>query len=129
MKIAELRIGNFVFTTTSGFEDYIVVDGIYEGKICFSDGDMFDPKYVDPIELTEEWLIKFGIKKETDTAQGIGDYNWWNCHNKFEINHDIGGWFIIELGNHRFNYVHELQNIFHALTGSELHIGGEGIKT
>ena len=72
---------------------------------------------------------KFGIKKETDTAQGIGDYDWWNCHHKFEINHDIGGWFIIELGNHRFNYVHELQNIFHALTGSELHTGGEGIKT
>lgn len=71
-----------------------------------------------PIPLTEEWLLKAGFK-----AIGI-DGNRWIL--KYKINNP----FTIESYNYifyspictwiEFKYVHELQNLYFALTGEEL---------
>jgi len=70
-----------------------------------------------PIPLTEEWLVKFGLKKTV----GI-EFHEWN----------LGDWGIIQNDKFEgypylveFKYVHQLQNWWHALTGEELKIKDE----
>lgn len=72
---------------------------------------------VEPVELTEEWLIKFGFKNingfyEIDLPHDLtfiqGSKN--DYFDVFEINHDTL----------RAKYVHQLQNLFYSLIGEEL---------
>ena len=114
MNIKELRIGNIIkgFTTEEvrSIGDQIV--NLYRVG-CYS-----------PVELTEDWLIKFGFKKVQEDKYG--------CHYENEecwvyLNH---GGFDLELitDDERFNllrtykYVHQLQNLYFAITGKELGI-------
>jgi len=81
-----------------------------------------------PIPLTEEWLLKFGF-----ITKGI-HYNFTlgnmeiasairvlstNERGKFYLDGDIPEWMKIKL-----EYVHQLQNLYFALTGEEITIGG-----
>ena len=76
----------------------------------------FSDKY-EPIPLTEEWLIeKMKFHKQNNQIYSIGlklFISWWNT-NSIEI--DING----EVLEINCKYVHELQNIYFALTGEEL---------
>ena len=79
-----------------------------------------------PIPLTEKILVEWcGFEKETDCADGIGDFSWFSC-NGLNINKDIGGWFIIEphgvLPIRRFHTLHHLQLLVLALTQQPLKI-------
>ena len=75
---------------------------------------------IKPIPLTEEWLVKFGfengttqdlkvITNATITKNGMreGVWNLYLGHNAIDVN---------------FKYVHQLQNLYFALTGNELQI-------
>ena len=78
------------------------------------------------IPLTEKILVEWcGFEKETDCADGIGDFSWFSC-NGLNINKDIGGWFIIEphgvLPIRRFHTLHHLQLLVLALTQQPLKI-------
>ena len=95
-----------------------------------------------PIPLTEEWLLKFGFEKvitDTEDAYGI-DYNLevadicyisysddFSCAiygSEYASKNSIGAvpnWNSIK-------YVHGLQNLYFALTGEELTIGGQDEK-
>ena len=81
-------------------------------------------KYIQPIELTEEWLKKAGFKKN-------GNYYWISLSNlKAELHVEIYGGdlvFIIksdfcELILDPIKSVHQLQNLYFALTNKELTI-------
>ena len=82
-----------------------------------------------PIPLTEDWLLKFGFERK-DSSTCV---QWWNGIN--EITHD----WLVDLiwlkeperigapnfpfyrnGKHTIYYVHQLQNLYFALTGEEL---------
>jgi hypothetical protein len=78
-----------------------------------------------PIELTEEWLLKFGFKD--DNAEGYfylnltdGLYIYYNPNSTGIAikNKDVG------FSDHSefifFNQVHQLQNLYFALTNEEL---------
>lgn len=72
-------------------------------------------KFINPIPLTEEWLVKFGFnnkgnKYTIDNSRII-------CHLKIDIK--VSG------SKYRLNHiknVHQLQNLYFALTGEELTI-------
>ena len=64
-----------------------------------------------PIPLTEEWLLKFGFKKISE----IGDYSNGNMTVILAISNKI-----YTLKRKRINHVHQLQNLYFALTGEEL---------
>lgn len=134
MKANELRLGNLIDR-----QDYICkVTKIEEGGIITEPleykGERFVEQRVEPIPLTEEWLVKFGFKKIV----------WKNKNypNRFELNLYIDGILINydsyddetsvlsfgEFGNDkviitRLKCVHQLQNLYFALTGEELTIG------
>lgn len=106
MKATELRIGNWVMGNKP-FQVTGSLIALYEGRQKLHHDTRTLPE---PIPLTTEWLEKFGFEKHKDHYQlGKFIYNihtgWWYRGRKI-INYPI--------------YVHQLQNLFHALTGEEL---------
>ncbi len=108
----ELRIGNY----------YTDEDG-EQHTFDWSDMSWMDWDYCKPIPLTEEWLVKFGFVD--GCLYGIGS------ENKDEIFVSLKGDNTMYISDSRDSYysfpapckhVHTLQNLYFALTGSELKI-------
>ena len=118
MKASELRIGNYVYDTL-GKVNRIDLEAItYIVK---------EPhNQVKPIPLTEEWFFKFGFalcKKQVSLNIGneLFDYA---MKNEFIIWKDSRkGWTLdgrVSRETYYIQYVHQLQNLYFALTGEEL---------
>jgi len=108
MKAQELRICNYYL---SFGVDLKQVETLTKDKILID---------FTPIQLTKEWLLKFGFEfDEEDDGYQKGKY-------KVSVS-DEGCLFFINIGYYpeeiaEFNYVHQLQNLYFALTGEELTI-------
>ncbi len=110
MKASELRIGNLVKYKHLSESSSISAFDISQ----ISD----DNSNVEPIRLTEEWLLKFGFKKDLENdlyleSTSTSFFVWQNKR--------------VELLDNKNNicishckYVHQLQNLYLALTGEEL---------
>ncbi len=112
MKASELRIGNIV--------DKGTIVSFYEKGIHVGFGNCFDFNKCNPIPLTKEWLLKFGF-----TFDSIGSCHLYSGETAIiyidlcPLNLSIGiNYEHIEI-NH-IKYVHQLQNLYFALTGEEL---------
>lgn len=109
----ELRIGNYVlFANVEGFvcaitEEHISFEGI---EMWHCDG-YYEFQLIDKIPLTEEWLFKFRFVDVYDTER-----HWLN---KIQLD-QIGMAFYYN--GILIKYVHQLQNLYFALTGHELKI-------
>lgn len=108
MKANELRIGNLVY--------YLDGNGnFYQWDITVIENGITDD--FEPIPLTEEWLEKFGfIKKQ---ISGPEFFEKW----VFKLFVDPKGFYLFI--DHDYEYgivehVHQLQNLYFALTGEEL---------
>jgi len=120
MKANELRIGNLVnYTTAEGDVLTNVID--WQDLKWLSEDEQGFNLVHDPISLTEEWLLRFGFK------EFLIDETWYFIKNDFvfEISGIIGFHNYNELESICFNenkckYVHQLQNLYFALTGEEL---------
>lgn len=115
MKASELRIGNLVSNMNPRHNDSILtIESIGDNH----EVNMFYRKYLlselEPIPLTEEWLLKFGFVKHKTT-------DIYPTFAKQMFNWNDGILYIIGYGfmNH-IKHVHQLQNIYFALTGEEL---------
>ena len=114
MKANELRIGNIFRDKYTRM--MIIVIGLTDNEITFS-GEFDSEWQAEPIPLTEQRLLKFGFE--------------WKNHairlGKYAIRQQVDGWFMY-LSNESLNftihlkYVHQLQNLYFALTGKELTI-------
>ena len=111
MKASELRIENLFIEEYSS--TIIKVIGLEKNKITFS-GLFLDKWQAKPIPLTEEWLVKFGFVKHKTT-------DIYPTFAKQMFNWNDGILYIIGYGfmNH-IKHVHQLQNLYFALTGEEL---------
>ena len=122
IKANELRLGNYVEYHISDSMDerkqWWELDKIEGSDIQWLTENPDDQDYR-PIPLTEEWLIeKMKFHKQNNQIYSIGlklFISWWNT-NSIEI--DINGEVLII----NCKYVHELQNIYFALTGEELEL-------
>jgi hypothetical protein len=122
MKATELRIGNLVKYNDGGIFKVI---GIYNFGLDVEDdieSTYMEYENFSPIPLTEEWLLKFGFEINRQTKEGN---NIWRCYSEegfFEVE-QIGSSFFLDDNNcygTKINYVHQLQNLYFALTGEEL---------
>ena len=121
----ELRIGNIIYLGV--VKEPIIVKGINpESPVLLN---------AEPIPLDEEWLLKFGFnhfpemihefRKDTDCGFNISlskmPYRWCfyrhECPLSSSYDNDKGTYI-----TDRFKYVHQLQNLYFALTGEELTI-------
>lgn len=134
MKASELRIGNFVNFKDREDIDYCEVTALDAGGYIhllrnFKDGDGDDQpealEDITPIVLTEEWLIKFGF----EATEVWGDYanekllicsDFKDDGRKISDSHEYYFSYGRKLRSRQIKHVHELQNLYHAITGSEL---------
>lgn len=111
---SELRLGNLINNNNKVIEitlghNVTVTANNFSGMLSLRKQDII------PIQLTEDWLLKFGFEKNStyenyrlndivieDTDYGICMYN------------------PTHLVKNNIKYVHQLQNLYFAVTGSEL---------
>lgn len=132
MEANSLRIGNLLY-----FSEENIIRPVTSIQVGFYSSDRVGiiSEYHDiiefkPIELNENWLIKFGFKKGNQTYKNgysievlktdfylrpsFMDGYYWG----FNISNDIVD---CELNDvKRIKYVHQLQNLYYAITGEEL---------
>lgn len=119
MKASELRIGNLV--TYNGKEISITPNALFEFYYIHNThaNSKIDRRDYKPILLTEEFLLRAGFKKGTLIYK----------NDSFNFNGEIvfkGEDSFRYFGtNAKLKYVHQLQNLYFALTGEELTIKTE----
>lgn len=121
MKINELRIGNLIYEIVDTpenpkYKDEFEIAGINAVYDTLHDQDdnITLLSYCESIPLTEEWLLKFEF-----VIEGI---KYWK--NVFSCVKTHGGFLFWHRGHSLLiiKYVHQLQNLYFALTGEELKI-------
>jgi len=129
MKANEMRIGNLVklldgtiFTIGSIEEKGFTVQN--EEENTWIEAEEFES-----IPLTEEWLLKFGFKYDTDNDKllkflPIHEF----CTDRLSFRKSEGH-ICLQVEQYRtltkhVKHVHQLQNLYFALTGAEITIGG-----
>ncbi len=137
MKVTELRIGNLVTLDDKMrkecWENQIHAhNDFFEVKTIYSDGDVslqlddeiieLSEDEIDPIPLTEEWLLKAGFEK----INHINGYSFFYYKRKrnsnmtsisiYDSHTTIGNTSTIP----HCEYIHQLQNLYFTLTQKEL---------
>jgi hypothetical protein len=113
MKANELRIGNIV-----SMHRYI---GNYWSWTFISHEDIYsiacgNEKNYNPIPLTEEWLLKFGAKELNAKRDVLKEF----VLKTVRIEMSNSGNFYYKNSKLILESVHQLQNLYFALTGKEL---------
>lgn len=85
-------------------------------------------KDIEPISITEEWLLKFGFEKEYESKfrrvfvllnkEMAFTFNFSKVNNEKSV-FEIKG---LNVDMYLVQFVHQVQNLFHSLTGEELMI-------
>lgn len=114
MEAKELRIGNLYYYTAHLCKEVSEIDDAYS-LYLLQENDMKD---CEPIPLTEEWLLRFGFEDRFVIEAYIkGDII---VREDYKIGIHDG------LHNNTFikdmEYVHQLQNLYFALTEEELEL-------
>lgn len=114
IKAQELRIGNWVLSPND-----------VEFKITSLDFDEFhshpheyyvnnfELNRINPIPITEEWLLRFGFSNENLLDEYYLEPYYFNI---IDMTLDIGGIYV------DLKYIHQIQNLIHAFTGKELEL-------
>ena len=116
LKASGLRIGNLFQDKYS--KSIIKVNGITENDIFFS-GNFTKEWQAEPIPITEEWLLKFEFKKTEYKSDIIYDSGLQNS-TYITIDNNYSSYFMWAAYLTSIKYVHELQNLYFALTKREL---------
>lgn len=122
------RIGNLVEYDGRIFE----IDSIAEEFPTLNTDEfgigVVDWNNIKPIPLTEEWFLSFGAEKRSDKRvyltniikYGFGENpitkDWILLITYFKDDNI----YFFQNGFHKLNFVHQLQNLYFALTGEEL---------
>lgn len=122
MKVEELRLGN-LYIDEDGNESVVNLDTFRRLCEC-----IIEENDLSAIPLTEEWLVKFGfsdIKEQTLNVKTFcKTFRVGKCTEQQTLFVELGsrGWTFIRVGYPLYNYVHQLQNLYFALTNEELTI-------
>jgi len=125
MEASELRIGNWALKALKSGQGRKLKAQIGPEDIVRIYNNTGSVNY-EPIPLTEEWLVRFGFEKD-DTGVDIFDQDYYKWYQKeFPIigvlcqSSDNLYLFDENTDTLRISFVHQLQNLYFALTGTEL---------
>lgn len=122
MKATELRIGNLIYRNDLG-DGHQRIESVLElSKKLITSGPakvICNYNEIDPIPLTEKWLLKFGFEKHDSHDYFIDISNIGDIHSWFSVFKGDSFFYISEF-DVKIKYVHQLQNLFFALCGEEL---------
>jgi hypothetical protein len=127
MEAKNYRVGNIVEQPSrvgkisEVWQDAVRLEGYNNG---------YDYSHTNPIHLSEKWLNDFGFKKEVLSDDSGYYYTLELNDNKYcdlsISSRDKKGFIEVTLFPYeewfRYRYVHELQNLFFAITGTELEL-------
>jgi hypothetical protein len=121
MQPNEFRLGNIVYFVSE--EHVVVVEGVSSrlrpdcGHFELS-GISVPQKgiHIKPVPLTEEWLVRFGFEELTSIKWRKGNLVLTNFGHRID-------WVVTDDFGVNLKYVHQLQNLYFALTGEELSAG------
>ena len=122
MKANELRIGNWVEV-----ENYknIQLENVHPKGTTRGD-DQYLISMLNPIPLTEEILLKCGFKYREAMAGGQDEwagYGFWSLNGVHLLGHKNGEVLYYDRRSEvEYKYLHQLQNLYFALTNEELQI-------
>ena len=112
MEAKELRIGNYInFNGVDIQCGYAVITDIRQKEKGLTNEYLSTIIYK-PILLTEEWLLKFGFSGDKEYGWSFNyvliitngeHFDYWGADNVIDL-----------------RYIHQLQNLYFALTGEEL---------
>lgn len=127
MKAENLRVGNHVspfFKTQDGKKHYTSTVRCLHMNTCeVKNSETFQYNMIGGVSLSEDWLIKLGFIKYNNVFFKIkvkrSYVDGWYLTQNNELTKSLNEFMI------RINYVHELQNLFFALTGAELELNTE----
>jgi len=114
MNANELRIGNWIQHKKGD----ILQMNIYHLSDIIGGTEISEQRHqYNPIPLTQEWLLKFGFEKDEDE-----EGTWYNQIALYEGNEcfNYNASFFEHDNFVSIEYVHQLQNLYYALTGLEL---------
>lgn len=126
----ELRIGNLLFygerivKVIAIFRTHFICDEVDTG---IQIGNSLQENF-NPIPLTEEWLLKLGFDNINSKEYGIKCGScWMSLSNPKDMGEwqDCYCWIFDRFKFIELKYVHQLQNLYFALTGNELEINKE----
>ena len=135
MEAKELRPSNYIGAILDeDAENYFTVIEVantmkcYEGLSTLEDIEskrynigFWDLSYFEPIPLTEDWLIKFGFRKKERKMDKSHNFDL-NISKHYVVRVSGGEIYLPYIGWTGKMYVHQLQNLYFALTGEELTI-------
>jgi len=117
IKANELRIGNKV----DYYGNIVTINSINDTDVGFSDYIPIDyPLFddINPVPITKDWLVRFGFEDDGP------EWYWLNANDKltsigysYNIKRQVIDFCEIEI---TIKYIHQLQNLYFALTGEEL---------
>jgi len=136
MKTSNLRVGNFIKSTSFDVSRVVSIDA--NGNVEFvhyaipdSEIGVWQDGEITPIRITEEWLLMFGFNKfgnlnqtyflnhDLETSFSFGNYAHAQTDRRSKPNLIIEGRIICP-DNGNLKYVHQLQNLYFAIKGTEL---------
>ena len=136
LKNNELRIGNLVkwYDVSKVLElhsEKNKFDNVYIE--CEESFEWTEYNKLEPIPLTEEWLLKFGFSVINESSAGKrygyvinGVFNSGLTFTFWKTTKEVGKFF---RGDLELKSVHQLQNLYFALTGAELTVAKVFLKT
>jgi hypothetical protein len=132
MKATELRIGNLVYNkwVEDGETEHCSVRCVtgYDIHVIDADGCFYQEGTPEGIVITKEWLLKFGFTRGDNVKCNDHFYELKSIGVEFGLNPDNGICFLShwDLNDNdikitpRITHVHQLQNLYFALTREEL---------
>lgn len=126
METNRMRLGNWINPTfpmqiVSIFGDVVYAD--FKGNT--GDVHEFENKFIKPIPISEEWLLKCGFKRNVDQDGFVRmDLKLWDSlFDKFITDQSVNfNKVFLNLGSKEIelNFIHEIQNIYLELERKEL---------
>ena len=122
MNAKELRIGNYIDTNGAILRLPTALFNNRQWQPMISDW-FSEVKYFQPILITTECLERLGFHCPDDSWYCYLDFDPKRETFKIAYNPEAKMWFIVGVPNsNSISYIHQLQNLYFALTGTELTI-------
>ena len=133
MKSTDLRKGNITYNSDLDIfkKGYVVMEARWIYELAVFESAQTCEKYATrftPIKISEEWLVKLGFTKENEGEYFIDAWSKGHPSARFEIEYRNGGILLKsryqesndDLRMNHVEFIHQLQNLYHSLTGEEL---------
>lgn len=126
MEIKELRFGNIINLINIGQCSIVALERFDNNVlpvVCNEKREFkVNQNIIEPIPLTEEWLLKFGFSKKENKEYWFKEDSMIRFALLDNVLHCSIGDDEYGILYNRLKYVHQLQNLFFALTNKELTI-------